>query len=516
MSVATIDFHELEKLSPSLDRKSKSRAAEIQAKDEANKWKVLLEPALAGAMIAINLGQTSLQNFYLRTACTVDLNYAHEICDRGVGEEFREAEAASQMLVSSVNVSRSFVGSLIATVVLLFVGPWSDYSGRRKPLLILPLLGMSVMTTAVLLMLAFPGASTVQVLYAVQIPISLGGNFGLLLAAAFSYIGDVCHSTGRDVTRTMGGHRAAIQIAHVLGAVSGPLLYRYLGFYGVFPVVLLLQLSSLTYIIVMVKDININTDNKMSVFNWRLPVNAVTCLIKKRDGFKRTTILLMLVVALGDRMFLSAEVLIAYMYYRYKFHWDDVLFGGFLAYRNIVSFTGTLIILMVLKRRLQLSDEVVGALSCASYVLASSGLIASTTTLAVFMVPLVGIISQGSQVVQRPILNKQIFPNEQGKIYSVLGALESATQILSSPLYSLLYSKTVSTMPDAWLLPGIVLAIIQLLAYLVSRRLNTLSSTTVKKNIPLVERGESEKLRKDDVDKEPPKEPPNELDKLKT
>lgn len=32
-------------------------------------------------MIAINLGQTSLQNFYLRTACSVDLNFTDEICD---------------------------------------------------------------------------------------------------------------------------------------------------------------------------------------------------------------------------------------------------------------------------------------------------------------------------------------------------------------------------------------------------------------------------------------------------
>lgn len=47
------------------------------------------------------------------------------------------------------------------------------------------------MTIGVLLMLIFPGASTVQVLYLVQLPISLGGNFGLLLAAAFSHIGDV-------------------------------------------------------------------------------------------------------------------------------------------------------------------------------------------------------------------------------------------------------------------------------------------------------------------------------------
>lgn len=55
----------------------------------------------------------------------------------------------------------------------------------------MPLVGMSVMTTGVLLLLTFPGANTVQVLYAVQIPMSFGGNFGLLLAAAFSHIGDV-------------------------------------------------------------------------------------------------------------------------------------------------------------------------------------------------------------------------------------------------------------------------------------------------------------------------------------
>lgn len=93
--------------------------------------------------------------------------------------------------MASINISRSFIGSLLSTAILLFVGPWSDCSGRRKPLIVMPLVGMCVMTTGVLLMLIFPGASTVQVLYLVQIPISLGGNFGLLLAAAFSHIGDV-------------------------------------------------------------------------------------------------------------------------------------------------------------------------------------------------------------------------------------------------------------------------------------------------------------------------------------
>ncbi|XP_068624434.1 proton-coupled folate transporter-like isoform X2 [Battus philenor] len=386
------------------------------------------------------------------------------------------------MVVSGVNISRSFVGCLLSTIVLLFVGPWSDCSGRRKPLLMTPLIGMSVMTTGVLLLLTFPGASTVQVLYVVQIPISLGGNFGLLLAASFSHVGDICHASGRDITRTMGSHRAAIQIAHVLGAVCGPLLYRYLGFYGVFPLVLLLQLASLLYVILVIKDVNVNDENKVSVFNWRLPLNAFQCLFRRRDGYKRTIILLMLIVALGDRMLLSAEVLLAYMFYRYKFQWDDVMFGSFIAYRNIVSFIGTLLILTVLKKRLRLSDEMVGVLSCTSYILATSGLVAASSTLVVFLLPLVGIIAQGSQVVQRPILNKQILPTEQGRIYSVLGALESATQTLSSPLYSLLYTKTVSTMPDAWLAPGIILVVFQLLSYAITKRLGIKTARDIEMN----------------------------------
>ncbi|KOB68135.1 Adenylate cyclase [Operophtera brumata] len=406
MTESALDLRELEKLRPNSDPTQDKNCGK-----EPEKWQMLLEPALVGSMLAICMFMTSAQNFYLRTACTVDLKLDPSICDKGVGEEFEAAEARSQALLSNVNISRSFIGSLISTVVLLFAGPWSDCSGRRKPLLILPLVGMSAMSISVLLLLTFPGASTVQALYAIQIPMSLGGTFGLLLAAAFSHIGDV---------------------AQVLGAVSGPLTYRWLGFYGVFSIVLFLQLSSLIYVVFYVKDVNINTENKVSVFNWRLPFNAVQCLVRRRDGNKRAIILLMLVVCLADRVILNADVYYSYMYYRLKFHFDDILFGSFLAYKNILSFVGTLLILTVLKHRLRLSDEIVGVLS--------------------------------------------------GKIYSVLGALESAMQTITTPLYSLLYSKTVDTVPDAWLFPGLALSVLQLLAFLFTRFITKRRNLDAKDN----------------------------------
>lgn len=61
-----------------------------------------------------------------------------------------------------------------------------------------------------------------------------------------------------------------------------------------------------------------------------------------------------------------------------------------------------------------------------------------------------------------------------------MGALESAMQTISSPLYSLLYTKTVANLPDAWLLPGITLAFLQLFSYLITRKLS--QSTALKTN----------------------------------
>lgn len=84
--------------------------------------------------------------------------------------------------------------------------------------------------------------------------------------------------------------------------------------------------------------------------------------------------------------------------------------------------------------------------------------------------------------------------------------MESATQTFSSPLYSLLYTKTVATRPDAWLIPGIILAVFQLLSYALTRRLGI--KTT--KDLAQVENNASVQLGKSkQKDESPPKEEPN-------
>lgn len=87
-----------------------------------------------------------------------------------------------------------------------------------------------------------------------------------------------------------------------------------------------------------------------------------------------------------------------------------------------------------------------------------------------------------------------------GKIYSVLGALESATQILSAPMYSLLYRNTVSTLPDAWLFPGILLGVLQCSAYFITSKLrnNVDKNVTVETADVMLEKG-TEKVKKENI-----------------
>lgn len=97
----------------------------------------------------------------------------------------------SQQIIASLSVVSNFVGGVITCVVLLFLGPWSDSSGRRKPVIIIPIIGMMATSVGLLILQAFPKVSTAWAIYMEVLPLSFGGSNHLLMMATFSYLGDV-------------------------------------------------------------------------------------------------------------------------------------------------------------------------------------------------------------------------------------------------------------------------------------------------------------------------------------
>lgn len=98
----------------------------------------------------------------------------------------------SQKIITSLSVGSNFVEYLLTFLMLLFLGSWSETSGRKKTAILIPIFGMVTTSICLWILQAFPNISTIWVLYMKVLPYSISGNNSLMTMATFSYLSDVC------------------------------------------------------------------------------------------------------------------------------------------------------------------------------------------------------------------------------------------------------------------------------------------------------------------------------------
>ncbi|KPJ15906.1 hypothetical protein RR48_09952 [Papilio machaon] len=105
---------------------------------------VSVEPTAMLFVLATILVLITSQNLSLEKACRVNLNYTSEICDslRAQNMESQnEYEKETQKLIASAMAWKTYLTATIPCAIALFVGSWSDRTGRRKIFIIYPLVG---------------------------------------------------------------------------------------------------------------------------------------------------------------------------------------------------------------------------------------------------------------------------------------------------------------------------------------------------------------------------------------
>lgn len=98
----------------------------------------------------------------------------------------------SQKIVSSLSIGSNFIEYLFTFLTVLFLGSWSDSKGRRKPAILIPILGMLITSICLLILQTFPKISTVWIICIKVLPYSIGGSISLMTMATFNFLGDVC------------------------------------------------------------------------------------------------------------------------------------------------------------------------------------------------------------------------------------------------------------------------------------------------------------------------------------
>lgn len=119
---------------------------------------ITLEPLVACFVLPSMLLMLGVQNLNLEKACRVNLNYNETICDALHNREtanYSMEEIEIQKLVARMTGWKMALTSAFPCLLILFFGSWSDRHGKRKPCIMIPLVGQILMAFSLLLCVYF-------------------------------------------------------------------------------------------------------------------------------------------------------------------------------------------------------------------------------------------------------------------------------------------------------------------------------------------------------------------------
>lgn len=197
---------------------------------------ITVEPVLAGLIIPSIISRFAMTNLNLDKACRVNLNFTDEICDsliRRDNNNFSFHEKEVQKLISSIDIWKGVIHTLIPCILIMFIGAWSDRTGKRKMCILLPIWGEVATSINNIVNVYFFYEIPVQVTVFLEtiIPACTGGWVTMFLGV-FAYISDITKEEER--TFRVGLVNFCMTVGVPIGIAMGGIALRMYGYYTIF------------------------------------------------------------------------------------------------------------------------------------------------------------------------------------------------------------------------------------------------------------------------------------------
>lgn len=198
---------------------------------------ITVEPLLAGLIIPSVISRFAMVNFNLDKACRVYFEFEDHICDALVkknSNNYSSYEKDVQKLISSIDIWKSVLNTSLPFIMIMFLGAWSDRTGKRKLVILLPIFG-ELLTSI---------NNLVNVYFFYEIPVhvtifletlfpSITGGWMTMFLGVYSYITDITSEESR--TFRVGLVSIGMTVGLPIGiGLSGYLLKIQMGYYSIF------------------------------------------------------------------------------------------------------------------------------------------------------------------------------------------------------------------------------------------------------------------------------------------
>ncbi|XP_068630638.1 lysosomal proton-coupled steroid conjugate and bile acid symporter SLC46A3-like [Battus philenor] len=416
------------------------------------KSNISVEPMLAGLIVPSTLSRLAVQNLNLDKTCRVKLDFGDEICESLIHRKgnltYYEGEA--QRVIASIEAWKSIIQTAIPTLLVIFMGAWSDRTGNRKLCILLPIFGEFLVCVSNILSTFFFDQVSVEVTMFLEafFP-AITGGWVMVYLGVFSYISDITSEESR--TFRVGLVNLCMTAGIPIGTALSGILLKLLGYYGVFAISGSIYLLTCTYGYFFLES---NTKPGVSKTEKRKPLTitelaslikeTVMVAFKKRDGiFRKKILITLLTVAIiyGPN---HGERIITYMFVRYRLKWDAVKYSIYSTYSIITHSIGALISISLFSKHWGFHDSMLCLISVVSKLIGSVFIAFVKTDIEMFMVPMVEILNATTFTSLRSMASKLVLSEEMGKMNSLFSLVETLAALVFDPTYSTMYSKTIS------------------------------------------------------------------------
>ncbi|XP_055594457.1 tetracycline resistance protein, class A-like [Uranotaenia lowii] len=434
-------------------------------------WKenITVEPIVACYIMPSVLAGLATQNLNLEKACRVNLDYGDVVCDaltRRDTANYTHEEAMVQQMVARMAGWKTVLQSALPCLLILFWGSWSDRHGRRKPCILIPIIGEFATAVGLILCTYFERlpmevAGVTEALFP-----ALSGGWFTMFMGVFSYIADV--TTTEERTLRIGIVNLCFSLGVPIGMAFSGILLKKIGFYGVFSISAALYLFAFFYGVIFLKETNVRSSEVSEKDQLRLQekglladffdkkhvVQTFRVAFKKGENQRRLRVIMLMIVVMVVIGPMHGEMSVIYLFTRYRFNWSEVEFSFFSTYGVLTGLVGTLFSVGVFSHMLKIDDALIGVMSCMSKILSSFVYAFAATTWQLYLGPIVEMLNGTSFISMRSIASKLVASDELGKVNSLFGVAEALMPLVYAPMYTTLYAATIDSLPGAFFLLG--------------------------------------------------------------
>ncbi|OXU19987.1 hypothetical protein TSAR_001737 [Trichomalopsis sarcophagae] len=364
-------------------------------------------------------------------------------------------------------VLKSSIETLFPTIIILFLGPWSDTNGR-KPLVTFPFIGSIIYYSLFAIQSSFE-IDTYWFLIPCLIS-SLMGGFPTILLTCFCYITDVTDSQNRSWR--LGFLDFVLFGGQLVGYLVSPVLFKEFGYCVVFAVSAVSCAIGFAYSYFFLRE-TIYTGlgrSVKSIFKLTLIKDLFVTATKKRSGFDRGIFLCcLLMIAFHDDM-MQGTATIVYLFTK-RFGWSIMDFSTYSVVQLSVNMIGMMLLIKIIAPYLKLPETVsiiIASLSNNGNALAKAF---ARQSWHMYLATGIGIFSLAPASLVRSIISKTIAKHDVGKAFAITTTMEKIGPFITTPLFVLLHTNFIKTYPcPVWFLPAVLTWVNIILAIIVHYR----------------------------------------------